>query len=323
MVQDGPVAEADPVIIATWSFAQRGTAAAWPALAGGGSSLDAVETACGVVERDPEVDSVGFGGLPDRAGAVTLDACVMVSPRACGSVCALSRHLDATSIARRVMERTPWAMLAGPGADAFADEQGFEPQTLLAPAAEARWRAWRRNPAGVDQSRDRGYAPLRPIDTGGGGELFGHDERHGTDTVCVLALDRAARLAGACSTSGVPYKDPGRVGDSPIIGQGLYVDPVHGAAAATGTGELVMGSCSSFLAVELMRRGATPLDALVEAIGRVRDDFDLAPEHQVAMIALRPDGATASAALRPGYRNVRTDARGTAVGDPEVVLVGE
>jgi isoaspartyl peptidase/L-asparaginase-like protein (Ntn-hydrolase superfamily) len=168
------------------------------------------------------------------------------------------------------------------------------------------------------------------VDTGATGQLFrlpGDDAGAwgpgggGHDTICALALDRSGRLAGACSTSGMPFKLPGRVGDAAGIGHGLYVDPEAGAATATGTGELVMGLCSSFHVVELMRAGAEPQGALRAALERVRDAYDLAPEHQVAMIALRPDGAWASAALRPGYKCVVTDATGTKLLDPHAVVL--
>jgi isoaspartyl peptidase/L-asparaginase-like protein (Ntn-hydrolase superfamily) len=315
---------AGPVIVSTWSFAQRGNVAAWPALAGGGSSLDAVERVCRVIEDDAEVDSVGYGGLPDAQGVVTLDAAIMLAPDACGAVCGLRRHLEAISIARCVMERSPHVLLAGVDADAFAAAQGFDARPLLAPGAEATWRRWREKPGVVDQSRDAGYLPTRPVDTGETGQLFrwpNDPPNSGHDTICALALDRAGTLAGGCSTSGMPFKVPGRVGDVAGIGHGLYVDPAAGAATATGTGELVMGLCSSFHVVELMRAGATPLDALLTALARVADAHELAPEHQVAMIALGPDGAWASAALRPGYKCVVTDADGTALREPDAVVL--
>jgi len=141
------------------------------------------------------------------------------------------------------------------------------------------------------------------------------------DTVGVLAIDMKGVLAGACSTSGAPFKTPGRVGDSPIIGHGLYVDPKHGAATATGAGELVMGVCGSFLTVELMRRGASPVQALRETLQRMIDSYDLKPQHQVAMIALRPDGTCASAALRDGYKTSITTSHGSRVIDPDLVLL--
>lgn len=315
---------ASSLLLSTWSFSVRGHAAAWPALSGTGSALDAVERVCIEAEDDPTVDSVGFGGLPDADGTVALDGCIMLSPRECGGVCDLRRHRNPVSVARRVMERTPFVLLAGAGADAFAEAQGFAETSLLSDAARAHWERWKEHPHPVDQSKDSRYWPALPVDDGAGGALF-HAQFEakwaGHDTVGALALDGAGTLAGACSTSGMPYTIPGRIGDAPIIGHGLYVDPAHGAVTATGSGELVMGLCSSFLATETMRRGASPVDALGEAIGRIGDAYDLEPEHQVAMIAVRPDGAWASAALRPGYKTVVSDADGSRVVDPDLVVL--
>jgi N4-(beta-N-acetylglucosaminyl)-L-asparaginase len=317
-----------PVIVSTWSFGLRGNAAAWPGLARGGSSLDAVEAACAAVDADGEVDSVGYGGLPDSSGRVSLDGSIMLAPAQCGSVCFERKFLHPVSIARRVMERTGHVMLAGDGAEAFALEQGFKPAELLAPAAKATWEAWKSDPFAVDQTRDRGYAPPRPVDRGsadgrGSGPLFHGDEsawKH-HDTIGVLAIDLQGVLAGACSTSGTPYKLPGRVGDSPIIGHGLYVDPRAGAATATGAGELIMGVCGSFLCVELMRQGLHPRDAAMKTLERIATSYDLKPHHQVAFLVMRPDGAWASAALRPGYKtSIRTPHRDEAV-EPDAVLI--
>ncbi len=316
--------QAAPLLLSTWSFSGRGHRVAWPALAAGGPALDAVEAVCTEAENDPTVDSVGYGGLPDAEGNVALDGSIMLSPRACGGVCDLRRHRNPVAIARRVMEETPFVLLAGAGADAFADTQGFTARETLSDTAREHWERWKRHPVTIDQSKDAGYWPALPVDDGEGGALF-HDQFEakwaGHDTVGTLALDASGVLAGACSTSGMPYTIPGRIGDAPIIGHGLYVDPACGAVTATGSGELVMGLCSSFLVADEMRRGATPGEALREALGRIRDAYDLAPEHQIAMIALRPDGAWASGALRPGYRTVVTDADGMRVIDPDFVLL--
>jgi len=285
----------EPIIVSTWSFGLRGHAAAWPALEAGGSSLDAVDEVCRAIDADPEIDSVGFGGLPDRDGNVTLDGCIMRSPAECGSVCAVRMFMHPVSIARRVMEATPHVMLAGEGADAFALSQGMKPAHLVSDRAREEWEQWKRDPKAVDQTTDKGSWPARPIDTGAGGRLF-------HDTIGVLAIDRAGVMAGACSTSGMPFKLPGRVGDSPIIGSGLYVHPRFGGATATGAGELVMGQCSSFLIVELMRRGATPAQAIEDALSRLREEHELREEHQVGLIALTPDGEWSAGALREGFK---------------------
>jgi len=275
-----------PLLLSTWSFALDANEAAWPALAGGGSSLDAVEAVCRHVEDDLAVESVGRGGLPDAAGEVSLDACVMLSPAQSGSVCAVSTHLHVTSIARAVMEHTPHRLLAGAGAERFAREQGFESGELLTEEARATYESWLADSASV------GPQNIDPS----------LEEHH--DTVGSLALDDSGALAGACSTSGMRFKTPGRVGDSPIPGHGLWVHPEHGACVATGSGELMMGSNTAFLAVELMRGGATIEDSLRAAIERTADEQELGPEDQVALLALRPEGDWCAMSLRPGFRAV-------------------
>ncbi|MBL9141353.1 MAG: isoaspartyl peptidase/L-asparaginase [Phycisphaerae bacterium] len=295
-----------PVIVSTWSFSQAGNSLAWPILTDGGDPMDAVLEACRAAEDDPAVDSVGFGGLPDASGAVTLDGCVMRSPAQCGSACGLRRHAHPAQVARLVMERTRHIMLAGEAADAFAHEQGQPERDLLAPAARAAWKAWRATPtddAAGQQTRDASL--VRPIDSGdpSTGALFARGEQrwHGHDTIGTLAIGRDGRMAGACSTSGTPYKTPGRVGDSPIIGHGLYVDPAHGGATATGSGELIMGVCGAFLAVECMRRGATPEQAARAVVERVSESFQILPHHQTAFLVIAPDGRWSSASLRAGF----------------------
>lgn len=347
---------AQPLLISTWSFGQRGHSAAWPALASGGSALDAVERVCAVIDEDPQIDSVGFGGLPDARGRVSLDGCIMLAPDRCGSACYVRRFMHPVSIARKIMENSPHVMLAGDGAEAFADQHGFMPADLLSADAQDAWQKWMKDHKPIDQSRDRSASAKIPIDQprshlprpidvpGSGGKLFFHpgpptqgdsDARRRLpltpeenrwrhhDTIGTLAIDSRGTLAGACSTSGTPFKLPGRVGDSPIIGHGLYVDPAAGAATATGAGELVMGVCGSFLAVECMRRGAAPVDALRETLQRIIDSYDIKPNHQVAMIALRPDGSFASASLRSGYlTSIRHHDRDEVI-RPDLVMLKE
>ena len=298
----------------------QGGKGAWPQLAAGGSALDAVCTVADVAERDESIDSVGRGGLPDASGRMTLDACVMLGPARCGAVAGVSRHLPVTRMARAVMERTPHVMIVGEGADAFADSIGIVPEKLLSDGARAAWEEWKSGTRkGHDDGVDRGAH--RPLDRGGGaGALFGERRWTDHDTVGVIARDARGGIAGACSTSGLPIKLPGRVGESPIPGQGLYVEPEAGAATATGAGELVMGVCGSFLAVECMRRGASPAEALVEVLRRIERSRELKPSHQVAMIALSAPGAWASAALREGFLVAVTDASGTRTEPPTVTL---
>ena len=286
----------EPVILATWTFGQIAVRAGWPRLAAGSPSLDAVEEACRAVEADPEVMSVGYGGYPDASGEMTVDAAIMRSPAECGSVCGVGGFMHPVSIARRVMEKTPHVMLAGPGAEAFARGQGMVPTDLLTEASRQAWEKWRKEhreagPEGNTAGQDKGAAGLRPAAP--------CEPPH--DTVGVLALDCRGVLAGACSTSGLPFKMPGRVGDSPIIGHGIYVHPQHGAAVATGVGELVMAVCGTFLAVEEMRRGAPPAEAATAVMRRIAESGQVDEGDQVGIIALAPSGGWASAALRPGF----------------------
>jgi len=284
-----------PILLSTWKFGRTANRAGWPILAReSGSSVDAVEAACRAVEADPEVRSVGYGGRPDAAGRVTLDAAIMRSPARCGAVACVQGFMHPVSVARRVMERTAHVMLVGDGAERFARQEGFETTDLLTEQSRDEWRQWQAD----------GEAPK------------------GThDTVGVLALDQAGRLAGACSTSGMAYKLPGRVGDSPIIGHALYVDPEHGAAVATGAGELVMGVCGAFLAVEQLRRGVSPRKAVAGVLGRIVESYELRAKDQVAVIVLGPTGSWSAGALRPGYQTaLRTRDRDELV-EPELLLL--
>ncbi len=313
----------EPILLSTWTFGQRANAAGWPHLtAATPSSLDAVEHACRASEADPHVMSVGLGGYPDRSGEVTLDAAIMRSPSQCGAVCYVRRYLHPVSIARLVMEKTPHVLLAGEGADRFAQLHGLAPADLLTGESRAAWQKWLSEHAGARRADHLACVPpanieeKRPLD-----ELAASTDSAPHDTVGVLAIDAAGELAGACSTSGSAFKVPGRVGDSPIIGHGLYVDPRVGAAVTTGLGELVMGVCGTFLAVEAMRRGATPLDAAVEVLERIGQSYTLREEHQVAIITLDRQGRWSSAALRGGYHTaVRTPTRDELV-EPERVML--
>lgn len=306
----------DARLLATWSFAARHCGDAWPDLAAGEDPLDVAIAVAAAVEADPEIDSVGRGGLPDADGEVTLDAMVMRSPSEVGAVVGVRGRLPAVTAARAVMERTPHVMVAGEGAERLADAAGARAVDLLTDAARARWEAWRAK-RGAAAAADE--APPRPIDRGRGSLFEAGADGH--DTVCVIARGTNGRLAGACSTSGAPWKHPGRVGDSPIPGHGLYVHPEYGAASATGTGELAMGSCTSFLCVEHMRGGATPAQAARAALERVMEDHELAPHHQLAVIAMAPDGTAGAAALRPDFLVVIADDRGLEVRPPEHVLI--
>ncbi|HEX8911537.1 MAG TPA: N(4)-(beta-N-acetylglucosaminyl)-L-asparaginase [Humisphaera sp.] len=260
-----------PVLITTWPFGGPANEAAWPILAAGGPALDATIAGATYCEADETVDNVGFGGLPDASGRVSLDACVMDHRGRCGGVACVRRVLHVAQVARRVMERTKHVLLVGPDADRFAIEQGFPEQDLLSPAAAARYQEW---------------LAANPKPPPGG-----------HDTITLLGLDRAGHLAGTCSTSGTAWKLPGRVGDSPIVGAGLYVDGKVGAAGATGVGEELVRVCGSFAVVENMRRGMEPVDAIRDVLKRIVDRRGDA-ETDVSLIALRSDGAYAGMSIR-------------------------
>ena len=266
-----------PVVISTWPFGMPANAAAWEVIARGGAALDAVQAGATQCEFDPSVDSVGLGGLPDATGEVTLDASIMDDRGRCGAVGCLTRVVNAVSVARRVMEATPHVMLVGDAATRFAREQGFPEADLLTEAAAAKYREWARR-----QRQGSTSAPAQ-----------------GHDTLGILALDSGARLAGACTTSGVAFKRPGRVGDSPIIGAGLYVASGVGAASATGVGEEMVKVCGSFAIVEHMRRGLPPGEAIEEVLRRVLARREGDANTDVSFIALRADGEVAGMSLRP------------------------
>jgi isoaspartyl peptidase/L-asparaginase-like protein (Ntn-hydrolase superfamily) len=244
--------------------------AAWKVLSDGGASLDAIEAGIMQCEDDPSVQSVGFGGLPDASGTVTLDASIMDDHNRCGAVACLYNIRNPIRVARLVMERTPHVMLVGEAATRFALDQGMPHVNLLTPQAGKRYDDWRRQ-----------------------------RERAGTghDTIGMLAIGSGGRLAGGCSTSGTAFKLPGRVGDSPIIGAGLHVDGKIGAATATGKGEEMIRSCGSFAIVEKMRRGLSPRDAIAEVLGDIlKRRQDAATD--VSFLALRADGEYAGLTLR-------------------------
>ena len=267
-----------PVVISTWDFGVAANAAAWQVLSKGGRALDAVEAGEKVPEADPKVNSVGYGGLPDRDGRVTLDACIMDENDRCGAVAFLEHIMHPISVARKVMEDTPHVMLVGEGALNFALEKGFQKQNLLTPEAEAAWKEWLKT------------AKYEPVI---------NSERH--DTIGMLALDANGRLSGACTTSGMAWKMNGRVGDSPIIGAGMYVDNEVGAACATGVGEAVIRTVGSHLVVELMRQGRTPQQACVAAVERIRKKYPDYGKVQVGFLALNKKGEYGAYAIQKGF----------------------
>ncbi|MSR31587.1 MAG: N4-(beta-N-acetylglucosaminyl)-L-asparaginase [Gemmataceae bacterium] len=229
-------------IIATWSFGKIAVEVAAPLLQKGKPALDAALAGAQAVEDDPKVNSVGYGGIPNSVGVVSLDACVMDGKTlSCGAVGCLENIKHAAAVARLVMEKTPHIMLVGQGAQAFALQHGFPLESLVTPESIAEW----------EKNRPKK------------GKTAGHD------TVTVLARDQSGTLGGVCTTSGLSYKLPGRVGDSPLIGSGLYVDDEAGAAGATGVGEEIIRAGGAGLVVEFMRQGKTPQEACETMIRKV------------------------------------------------------
>jgi isoaspartyl peptidase/L-asparaginase-like protein (Ntn-hydrolase superfamily) len=269
----------DPVVIATWPFGQTAVKTAAQLLQQGRSALDAALAGAQAVEDDPSVNSVGYGGLPDAVGVVTLDACVMDGQTlACGGVAGLANIRHAAAVARRVMEKTPHLLLVGDGAQRFAVQQGFPVENLLTPESLAEWEKRRPKPA-----REPQPPPGAPPGS--------------HDTVTVLALDAKGSLGGVCTTSGLAHKLPGRVGDSPLIGAGLFVDNTAGAAGATGVGEEIIRAGGSVLIVEAMRAGRSAQEACEQAIRRVNALAVRRGVHpaRVAFLALDPKGRPGAA----------------------------
>lgn len=282
-----------PVVISTWDFGVPANKAAWEVLKVKGRALDAVEQGVKVAESDLGNPTVGKGGYPDRDGHVSLDACIMDEDGNCGSVAALEHIAHPISVARLVMEKTPHVMLVGEGALQFALECGFEKENLLIPSSEKAWQDW---------LKEKEYKPIMNIEN----KSFNTDRLPGNqynhDTIGMLALDAQGNLSGACTTSGMAFKMRGRVGDSPIIGAGLYVDNEVGAATSTGVGEEVIRTVGSFLVVELMRQGYSPEDACKEAVQRiVKKKPETAKEIQVGFLALNKKGEYGSYALQSGF----------------------
>ena len=276
---DGAVRK--PVVISTWRHGIPANEAAWKILSAGGKALDAVEAGVRVPEADPEVTSVGYGGYPDRDGHVTLDACIMDDKYNCGSVAYLEHIMHPISVARKVMENTPHVMLAGEGALRFALDNGFKKENLLTESSKKAWQEW------LKKSE---YKPVI------------NWENH--DTIGMIALDENGNLSGACTTSGMAFKLNGRIGDSPIIGAGLYVDNEVGGATATGVGEEVIRICGSHLVVELMRQNYTPQQACEEAVKRIvrRRGEDVAKKIQIGFIALNKKGEYGSYCIHPDFQ---------------------
>ncbi len=275
-----------PIVVCTWDF-QNASAKAWEVLNTGGNALDAVEQGVRMEEADVNNETVGKGGRPDRDGNVTLDACIMDKDGNCGAVVYLQNIAHPISVARKVMEETPHIILAGKGAEQFAYAQGFEKEDLLTESTKKQYQEWLKT--------SKYETPI-------------NIENH--DTIGMLAIDEKGDLAGACTTSGMAYKMAGRVGDSPIIGAGLFIDNEIGGATATGVGEEVIRTVGSFLIVELMRQGKSPQEACEEGVKRIMKKNEGRKDFQIGFLAINKRGQTGAYCVHPGFSYRRYDQSG-------------
>jgi N4-(beta-N-acetylglucosaminyl)-L-asparaginase len=289
--QSAPEKGETPLVVSTWPFGKASNDATMKILLDGGAILDAVERGIWVTEDAAPDGSVGLGGRPNAAGFVQLDSCIMFGPgHKAGSVAAIEGIRHPISAARRVMENTKHVMLAGEGARVFAIEQGLDSIPVDDREFYEKWRQKR--------SAQRSKKP------------------EGHDTLALLALGTDGTIAGGCTTSGMAGKLPGRVGDSPIIGSGLYVDNDIGAAGATGVGENVMRYCATFMIVEFMRQGLSPHEAIVKTIQRIvqsegRDDL------HINFVALDKHGRYGAAGTDGGFKfSVTTPSKSMVLGNP-------
>lgn len=266
-----------PISICTWGFVDA-NAKAGAALENGKNALDAAIEGVAVEEENIKNTTVGKGGAPDRDGNVTLDACVMNSEGDCGAVLCVENITNVAALAKKVMEDTPHVILAGKGAEEFAYSQGFKKDKLLTEASKKAWEDWKETAQ---------YKPIINI------------ENH--DTIGMLCIDKDGDIAGVCTTSGLAYKMKGRVGDSPIIGSGLFIDNEIGGAVATGLGEEVLKTVGSFLIVELMRQGKSPQEACEEAINRITSKSKRYKDFQIAYIAMNKAGETGAYCIHQGF----------------------
>ncbi len=279
-----------PVIISTWPFGKAANLEALSILEAGGTALDAVEGGVMTAEADSSITTVGYGGFPNRDGEVELDAAIFDgATRDGGAVCALTGFRHPVQVARKVMDRSPHLMLVGEGASSFADSCGFSRQETLSEGAREAYRKWKKkHPAGD-------------------GKAEGHD------TLGQVALSRSGSIAAACTSSGMAWKLPGRVGDSPIVGHGLFADDRVGGCVATGMGEEISKVCGSFLVVELMRQGATPDEAIGETLDRIASRPGQNPRVQAAFVALSRDGNHGAGAIGSDFHYAITRDQETQV----------
>ena len=270
-----------PIVLSTWIHGLEANRAAWDLLSKGGKAVDAVEKGVRVTEADLANRSVGIGGRPDRDGHVTLDACIMDEKSRCGAVAFMEGIAHPISVARAVMETTQHVMLVGEGAEKFAIENGFEQAKMPIPEVKKDWQNWKK------ENKDLFKKPI-----------INH-ENH--DTIGMIAMDANGDLSGACTTSGWAYKMHGRVGDSPIIGAGLFVDNEIGAATSTGLGEAIIRVAGSSMVVELMRHGYSPADACKEVVNRIIKKHSDLSNLQCGFIAIDKKGNYGAYSVYAGF----------------------
>ncbi|HEY5462655.1 MAG TPA: N(4)-(beta-N-acetylglucosaminyl)-L-asparaginase [Hanamia sp.] len=297
-------AQTKPIVVSTWSNGKEVNAEAWKILSSNGRALDAVEAGARYVEDTIDC-CIGLGGYPDRDGIVTLDSCIMDEHANCGSVGAIEQIKHPVSVARKIMETTPHIMLVGEGAQQFALENGFEKQSKeLSAPAKAAYENWLKKSEykpvinienqSVGEAGKKGNGPFAPH--------FFDDGSVNHDTMGLVAIDASGNMSGAVTTSGIAFKIHGRVGDSPIIGAGLFVDNEVGAATSSGLGEEVMRICGTHVVVEAMRNGLSPEAACRKAIERIINrDVNRAKGLQVAFLALNKKGEYGAYAVQKGF----------------------
>jgi N4-(beta-N-acetylglucosaminyl)-L-asparaginase len=275
-----PAADSGAVFLSTWVQGKRANERAAEVLGGGGSLLEAVEKGINTAEDDPSITSVGYGGLPNAEGVVELDAAIMDGARhRAGAVCSLRSIKNPISVARQVMEKTRHTTLAGEGALRFALKMGFQPEQLLTPESLKKWLEWKADPKR---------------------KTFWRGEDH--DTIGMVAADGKGHVVSGCSTSGLAWKIPGRVGDSPLVGCGVYADDSVGAASATGDGDLMTNYCTSVSIVHFMARGASPQDACVELLERMVKTDAKNRGAEVCVIAINTRGEVGTASMQKDFR---------------------
>jgi len=312
----------DPVVISTWKHGLAANEAAYKILSAGGNSLDAVEEGVKISEDDPTVLSVGFGGLPDERGVVTLDAAIMDWRARIGSVICVENIHNPISLARLILEDTEHTILAGDGAYEFAIKNGFRAENLLTPESIKRFHEWKLTKSSKPEEIHTDDFELIKSKHD---KIKNINEDGYHDTIGMVAIDRDGHVSASCTTSGMAWKLHGRVGDSPIIGSGLYVDGEVGGAASTGRGEECIRACGSFLIVEMMRAGKSPLEACKIACERVYKLNRLSSinrDHvfQVGFVALNIKGEYGAYSVREGFQYALMNKDGNNLSDSEFLL---